>query len=107
MIWYELFVVNYINTQFQYFSVNSLTRKGLHKESFNSIFSYGLKYYARQLLKQCHVSIFNLDVLENIYEMDEIDKDNLSIDVNRKLFILQHIMPITIVILNFSYYRNT
>ncbi|XP_008187329.1 vacuolar protein sorting-associated protein 13C isoform X2 [Acyrthosiphon pisum] len=55
-------------------NVNSLTRKGLYKESFNSMFSYGLKNYARQLLKQCHVSIFNLDVLENIYEMDEIDE---------------------------------
>lgn len=87
--------------------MNSLTRKGLHKESFNSMFSYGLNYYARQLLKQCHVSIFNVDVLENIYEMDEIDVEKLNIDVNRKLFILQHIMLIIIVILYFYYYRNT
>jgi len=86
--------------------VNSLTRKGLYKESFKSMVSYGLKNYARQLLKQCHVSIFNLDVLENIYEMDEID-EKLNFEVSRQLFILQHYTPITIVILYFYYYRNT
>lgn len=68
---------------FKYFSVNSLTRKGLYKESFNSMFSYGMKYYARQLLKQCHVSIFNLDVLENIYELDEMLLEKINLDVSR------------------------
>lgn len=106
MIWFELFVVNYINTLVKYFSVTSLTRKGLYKESFNSMFSFGLKYYARELLKQCHVSIFNLDVLENIYEMDEID-ENLNFEVSRILFILQYFSPIIIVLLYFYYYRNT
>lgn len=83
-----MFVVNYINTPFNYFSVNSLSRKGLYKDSFNSMFSYGLKYYARQLLKQCHVSIFNLDVLENIYESDEIQIEKLNLDVSRILFMI-------------------
>lgn len=58
-----------------------MTRKGLHKESFNSMFSYGWKYYVRQLLKQCHVSIFNLDVLENIYEMDEVQVEKINFEV--------------------------
>jgi len=66
------------------------------------MFNYGLKYYARQLLKQCHVSIFNLDVLENIYEIDEIDVEKLNFEVSRKLFILQHLMPIIIVKLCFT-----
>lgn len=72
-------------TVFKYFSVNGLTRKGLHKESFNSMFSYGWKYYARQLLKQSHVSIFNLDVLENIYEMDEAQGEKINFDVSKQL----------------------
>lgn len=72
-----------INTLYTYFSVNSLTRKGLYKESFNSMFSYGWKYYARQLLKQCHVSIFNLDVLDNIYEMDEVQAEKINFEVSR------------------------
>jgi len=63
--------------------VNSLTRKGIYKESFNSIFSYGWKYYARQLLKQCHVSIFNLDVLENIYDTNGFQIERLNIEVRR------------------------
>lgn len=74
---------NGINTLYTYFSVHSLTRKGLYKESFNSMFSYGWKYYARQLLKQGHVSIFNLDVLENIYEMDEIQVEKINFEVSR------------------------
>jgi len=74
--------------------VTSLTRKGLYKESFNAMFSYGLKYYARQLLKQCHVSIFNLDVLENIYEMDEIDAEKINFEVRRQLLIFQYFTPI-------------
>lgn len=82
--------------------MNSLTRKGLYKESFNLMFNYGLKYYARQLLKQCHVSIFNLDVLENIYEMDDIDVEKLNFEVSRKLFNLQHLTPIIIGILCFT-----
>lgn len=63
--------------------MNSLTRKGIYKESFNSIFSYGWKYYARQLLKQCHVSIFNLDVLENIYDTNGFQIERLNIEVRR------------------------
>lgn len=63
------------------FSVNGLTRKGLHKESFSAMFSYGCRYYARQLLKQCHVSIFNTDVLENIYEMDEAKVEKINFEV--------------------------
>ncbi|XP_050428442.1 intermembrane lipid transfer protein VPS13A-like isoform X2 [Adelges cooleyi] len=51
--------------------LNGLTRKGIHKESFESIFSYGWKHYARQLLKQSHVYIFNSDVLENVYEAND------------------------------------
>lgn len=47
------------------------------------MFSYGWKYYARQLLKQGHVSIFNLDVLENIYEMDEIQVEKINFEVSR------------------------
>lgn len=81
----KLFFVIGVNTLFKYFSVNSLTRKGLYKESFNSMFCYGWKFYARQLLKQCHVSIFNLDVLENIYEMDEIQTEKLNFEVSRVL----------------------
>lgn len=68
---------------FSCFSVKSLTRKGLYKESFNEMFSYGWKYYACQLLKQCHVSIFNLDVLENIYEMDEVQVEKINFEVIR------------------------
>lgn len=70
-----------INILDKCFSVNSLTRKGLYKETFNSMFIYGWKYYARQLLKQCHVSIFNLDVLENIYEMDEVQVEKIIFEV--------------------------
>jgi len=46
------------------------------------MFTYGCKYYARQLLKQCHVSIFNLDVLENIYEMDDVHTENINFEVS-------------------------
>jgi hypothetical protein len=35
------------------------------------------------MLKQCHVSIFNLDVLENIYEMDEIIEEKINFDVRK------------------------
>jgi len=65
----------------KHFSVNSLTRKGIYNESFNSMFSYGWKYYTRQLFKQCHVYIFNLDVLENIYEMDEAQIEKINFEV--------------------------
>lgn len=74
---------NVINSPYKYFSVNSLTRKGLYNESFSSMFSYGWKYYARQLLKQCHVSIFNLDVLENTYEMDDVQIEKINFEVNK------------------------
>lgn len=47
------------------------------------MFIYGWKNYARQLLKQCHVSIFNLDVLENIYELDEMLEEKINFDVSK------------------------
>lgn len=47
------------------------------------MFIYGWKYYARQLLKQCHVSIFNLDVLENIYDMNEVQVEKIVFDVSK------------------------
>lgn len=72
--------------QYLCYSVNSFTRKGLYKESFNSMFIYGWKYYARQLLKQCHVSIFNLDVLENIYDMNEVQVEKIVFDVSRIIY---------------------
>lgn len=63
--------------------MNSFTRKRLYKETFSSMFNYGWKYYARQILKQCHVSIFNLDVLENIYEMNELQVEKIIFEVRR------------------------
>ncbi|XP_050533946.1 intermembrane lipid transfer protein VPS13A-like [Daktulosphaira vitifoliae] len=58
--------------------ISGLSRKSIQRESFESIFEYSLKHYACQLFKQSHVFIFNSDVLENIYEVNNERTDTIE-----------------------------